>query len=366
MTLQEFRLRYRYDPTYDKLGEGGFAKVFRAQDLYRNRRVALKFYETALGDRYSVQKELDKMMQLSHPNLITYYGMEIVEVSTDDHPNAADRLQVGVMEYANGGDLDDFITAYPSMEQIAKVVREILSGLAYLHQNGIIHRDLKPQNILLSKTDSIWTAKIADFGLAKQTADSHLSSKLLGTVEYIAPEQLDPLQFGNNGRLDTNVDLWALGVILAEIFTGEPPFGSRADGLTHDQVMTNILQTDPAPKLRSISSPYREAVLWCLRKHAKERASSATAILELLEGKRQAPSLQAETPKAVHLPVATLFERVAIVVISTFFTPLAGYAYYLLAKRVNPLKGQSLWLFWWVGVVGFVVFYSLMWLLFSL
>lgn len=120
MNLTEFRKRYRYDPSYDKIGEGGFAKVYKARDMYYNRDVALKFYYGSLGDRYSVQAELDKVVRLDHPNLIKYYGVETLDAPEEDWRANDGKVQVGIMEYANGGDLDDFMTSFPTIEAIQK------------------------------------------------------------------------------------------------------------------------------------------------------------------------------------------------------------------------------------------------------
>lgn len=299
MNLTEFRKHYQYDPIYDKIGEGGFAKVYKARDVYYRRDVALKFYFGSLGDRYSVQAELDKVVRLQHPNLVQYYGVETIDAPEDDWRANDGKVQVGIMEYANGGDLDDFMTTFPSMAVIQQVVREILDGLAYLHDNGIIHRDIKPQNILMhKKSRGGVVVKIADFGLARQTQDEHQSSKLLGTVEYIAPEQLDVAKYGIDGKLSTNVDLWGLGIILAEIFTGEPPFGSRAEGVSHEQVMFNILKSAPNSHIAQVEQPYRDMIYWCLRKHAGERAKSAHELIALLEGRQAAPTFSATPPPA--------------------------------------------------------------------
>jgi serine/threonine protein kinase len=362
MNLTEFRKRYRYDPSYDKIGEGGFAKVYKARDMYYNRDVALKFYYGSLGDRYSVQAELDKVVRLDHPNLIKYYGVETLDAPEEDWRANDGKVQVGIMEYANGGDLDDFMTSFPTIEAIQKIAREILEALAYLHDNHIIHRDIKPQNILMHKNGNTWTVKIADFGLARQTEDSHLSSKLLGTVEYIAPEQLDVAQFGINGKLSTNVDLWGLGIILAEIFTGETPFGSRAEGVSHEQVMFNVLKKDSSVSLQNVVQPYRDMINWCLRKHATERVQSAHDLLAMLDGGKKAPAFEQKTPPTNTETPLNQTTLTAIVVLSTFFTPIVGLLYYLNLRSSQPLNAQRVARILPIAVICWVIAWSIVYL----
>lgn len=362
MNITEFRKRYRYDPSYDKIGEGGFAKVYKARDMYYNRDVALKFYYGSLGDRYSVQAELDKVVSLDHPNLIKYYGVETLDAPEDDWRANDGKVQVGIMEYANGGDLDDFMTSFPDTEAIKKIAREILEALAYLHDNGIMHRDIKPQNILMHKKGNTYTVKIADFGLARQTTDSHLSSKLLGTVEYIAPEQLDTAQFGINGKLFTNVDLWGLGIILAEIFTGETPFGSRAEGVTHEQVMFNILKKDPSVSLQTVIQPYRDMISWCLRKNASERVQSAHDLIAMLNGTQKAPTFEKKVPAPIiEMPLSQV-TLTAVVVLSIFFTPIVGLLYYLNLRSSQPFNAQRVARILPIAVICWVIAWSVVYL----
>ncbi len=281
MTLQEFRQRYQYIPERDLLGKGGFAKVYKALDVVENRTVALKFYQGNPNDKYGVMEELRKAVTLSHPNLIRYFNA--VQLQNDASSFEDEGIQVAIVEYANSGDFNDFILSFPDTATILKVVRGILKGLDYLHQHGIVHRDIKPQNLLMHRAQRQWDCKIADFGLAKRLEGGGQSSKLMGTVEYMAPEQFNVKKFGINEQLGTNVDLWSLGVILYELFTGSLPFGNTKEGADHREVMVNIMEKE-LTDMKNIMEPFRSVIKACLVKSATQRAATAKEVLAILEG----------------------------------------------------------------------------------
>lgn len=351
MTLQEFRQRYQYDLEKDKLGEGGFAKVFRAYDTKKKRTVALKFYAGNIGERYGLREEMQKVTDCQHTNLIEYYDLQLL--TTPDAFDADAKTQVAVIEYANAGDLNDFMKSFPSMENINRVVAGILQGLAYLHEKGIVHRDIKPQNILMHKTANIWTAKIADFGLAKQLNQGLVSSKLLGTMEYMAPEQFDVRKYGKNRQLSTNVDLWSLGGILYEMFLGELPFGGRNDGISQEQVMRNILQK-PITKqdLTEVPPPYNQIIAWCLIKNAALRVQTADELLNVLNGtshfKPDTIDTAASTPKLYNEEDFSTAEKVLLFMGNVAFSPLVSIIIHFVVKKQAPQKSRTaLSIAWW-------------------
>ena len=355
MTLQEFRQRYQYDIKTDRLGEGGFAKVYKATDTLMKRTVALKFYHGDSKDKYGVIEELKKVTKIRHKNLVRYYDSVLLHAPTVYDPNAS--MQVAIIEYANAGDLNDFIKTFPSLEEIKQVVGGLLEGLNYLHEHGVIHRDIKPQNILLHKEAGVWITKVADFGLAKKIEqEGHVSSKLLGTVEYMAPEQFNTQKYGINGQLSTNLDLWALGIILFELFTGELPFGGRNDGVSHEQMMFNIMHKNVVPifEEEEIIQPYRAMISWCLLKDAKERVQTANELLKLLNGNLDAKVVESSNSKkhavAKTKPKDTLkaSHKNIIFVGNVLFSPLFGLGIYFLWKNKQPNKAiEVLSLAWW-------------------
>ncbi len=349
MTLKEFRGRYRYDPHTDILGKGGFAKVYKAYDTLMQRNVAIKFYEGDIGDKYGVLEELKKVIGLKHVNLIMYYDAVSLASPSIYDENAT--MQAAIIELANAGDLNEYMKTFPSVTSLKKIVGDILKGLGHLHENGVIHRDIKPQNILLNRQNGIWTAKIADFGLAKRISqEGAQSSRLLGTMEYMAPEQFATKKFGVNGQLGTNVDLWSFGVILFEMFTGDLPFGGRNEGISHEQVMLRIMQKDIAEEIEDIIEPFQTIIRWSLVKKAGNRVANADELLKLLEGgekvqrsisRRIVESSQSE----VELSQA---QKRWLFVGNVLLSPLLGLILFVVWRKKYKVKSQqALNLTWW-------------------
>jgi serine/threonine protein kinase len=189
------------------------------------------------------------------------------------------------MEYLDGGDVKNYIKS--NSEHLDKLLKDILAALSYLHANGIIHRDLKPQNILIKQTPTGPIAKITDFGISKTlNSDQHTSSSvLLGSIEYMAPEQFNPEKYGINGKINTNVDLWSFGCLTYELVTGESVFGNRSGNTRQEEVMSKILTGDIVLKIGQLSDPYRQIVERCLVKNADQRARNAKELIKLFAEK---------------------------------------------------------------------------------
>lgn len=283
--VMNFRDRYKFDAAKDFIGKGGFSKVYRAEDLVRNRTVALKFYSGIASEKYDIINEINRMEDIVHPNLIRYYDADIIQ--SVNALGEKEQIQVGIIEYANAGDIGLFFKEKRNAEVTHGIIEGILKGLQYLHEHNIVHRDLKPKNILLSQTGSVITAKIADFGISKKIdmEDMGASSQLLGSVEYMAPEQFAPAVYGIGGKIDTNADLWSLGIILYEMFADKLPFGSRTKGITYEQILNNILFQDLNIDYSLVPQPYSTIIKACLVKHASKRAQTAEQLLAVLEGR---------------------------------------------------------------------------------
>ena len=201
----------------EKIGGGGQGEVFRAHDERFDKDVALKILPLkALSDdaaRKRFRQEAQAVGKLSHPNIATafYFGEE----------NGIDFL---VTEYISGAGLDEKLAKGPlPQETVVALGIELASGLEAAHREGIIHRDLKPGNLRITETGQL---KILDFGLAEliepgiDAASAEtvtLTMTLTGTLPYMAPEQFD-------GISDPRTDLWAAGVVLYELATGQLPF----------------------------------------------------------------------------------------------------------------------------------------------
>jgi serine/threonine protein kinase len=269
--------QYEFNPATDLIAKGGFAEVYLAYDRNLNKKVAIKRFVKDAGTAGSVIKEIQKSIDLNHPNIIRYFNCFTQEYK--DHLGRTITEEYGVMEYANAGHLGDIIEGrrMVSESQFREIIAGIQAGLQYLHSQEppVIHRDLKPSNILLVEKNGQLIAKIADFGISKATGSGTITATatgMLGTIEYMAPEQLDMNKYGINGQLTPAVDLWALGCIIFEYYTGTAPFGKQTQGSTPPQIIHKILYTEPSEKqLDKIPEAHRALVKGYLRKGAGER-----------------------------------------------------------------------------------------------
>lgn len=194
-----------------KLARGGMATVYLANDLRLTRVVAVKVMHEGLGDDQDFAAKFDRearaAARLSHPNVVSVFDQGI----------DAGRPYI-VMEYVEGCTLRHMITREAPFEPLRalELLLPVANALAAAHEAGLIHRDIKPENVLISDRGQI---KVADFGLAKaisaQTATA--TGMLIGTVSYIAPELV------THGRADPRCDVYALGVVLYELLTGQKP-----------------------------------------------------------------------------------------------------------------------------------------------
>ena len=195
--------RYRLESEIDR---GGMGVVYRAHDTVLDRDVAVKVLSEAIldsGGRERLLNEARATARLNHPNIVSVYDA-----------GEADGSPYVVMELVEGGSLHSHRPR--DLDTIVAIARQISAALDHAHSNGFIHRDLKPENVLLARDGS---AKLSDFGLARSIT-SRVTSEgtITGTVFYLAPEQV----LGH--EIDGRVDLYALGVVLYELTTGQLPF----------------------------------------------------------------------------------------------------------------------------------------------
>jgi serine/threonine-protein kinase len=256
-----------------KIGAGGMGEVYLAEDSRLNRRVALKF----LPDQYASDEEFKERFKrearaaaaLNHPNIITIH--EVAEYEA--RPFIA-------MEYVEGGSLKELIAGGGlSIDRIIDIAGQICEALAKAHQAGIVHRDVKPQNVLIDKDGRL---RILDFGLAKVKKEAMLTQfgTTVGTVAYMSPEQ------ARGEDVDHRTDIWALGVVLHEMLTGEMPFKGE-----HEQaVIYAILNAEPHP-LTSVAPKapleLEEIVNRALAKRPEERYQAVSEMLNHLRLARE-------------------------------------------------------------------------------
>ncbi len=263
------------------LGAGGMGEVYRAHDTRLGRDVALK----VLRERESVERferEARAVAALSHPNILAIH-----DVGTD-----GGRAYVA-MELLQGETLRERLTAGPlPLRKALEIGAEIARGLAAAHAAGIVHRDLKPDNVWITREGGV---KILDFGLARSVVPAGMADKtrtdvtvpgtVLGTVAYMAPEQVRGEAAG------PAADVFALGVVLYEMLSGRQPFRAA----TAPETMTAILREDPPP-LEAVPPAVERVVRRCLEKRPAERFQSSGDLsfaLATLSTSGSAPSLQA-------------------------------------------------------------------------
>lgn len=195
------------------IGVGGFASVRAAYDKETNLKVAVKTLEKNSGTDAFLQREIDIMRTVQHPNVVR--TIDIFESALNYHI---------VMEYLPKGSLFDLMKPYRKFDEnfVRGLMGQILRGLVYLHSNGIAHRDLKPENILLDGEDPL-CAKIADFGLSNfyEECSGVLMKTLIGTPQFVAPELVKNEAYG------MEVDLWAVGMMTFNMLTGVLPFSEE-------------------------------------------------------------------------------------------------------------------------------------------
>ena len=250
----------------EKLGEGGMGVVYKAEDLRLQRPVALKFLPlNSLGNEEAKARflrEARAAAALQHPNICTVHEID-----------EADGRMFIAMAYLEGDDLTKGIErGRLSVERLLDIAMQVARGLQEAHSKGVVHRDIKPANIMDTTTGQ---AVLMDFGLAQlASAASKLSREgtRVGTSLYMSPEQTT----GEN--LDHRTDIWALGVVLYEMVTGQTPFQGHYEqailySILHEEPPAiTALRTDIAPELERIVNK-------CLAKRAQERYQTVSDLL---------------------------------------------------------------------------------------
>ena len=249
----------------EKLGEGGMGVVYKALDTSLNRNVALKFLPSHLTSDPSLRRrfinEAKAASALDHPNICTIHEIN----KTDD-----DQLYI-CMAYYEGESLSQKIKKGPlPFNESMKIFGQLAHGLMAAHEEKIIHRDIKPGNIIITEKGE---AKIVDFGLATLAGEKITESvSTKGTIAYMAPEIIN----GSPG--DQRSDLWALGIVLFEMLTGQLPF----KGDYPEPVMYSIVNEEPetlAQYLTNIPESLQNVIDKLLKKDPNERYQSIQDML---------------------------------------------------------------------------------------
>ena len=265
MAVQDTLINTLFDGRYRvirRLGSGGMANVYLAEDEELGRRVAIK----VLDDRHAkdeqfverFRREAKNAASLSHPNIVSIY----------DRGEAEGTFYIA-MEYIEGRSLKELIVARGPLAigQAVAYARQILGAIRFAHRKGIVHRDIKPHNVL---ADSDGRLKVTDFGIARAGAASQMTEagSIIGTAQYLSPEQ------ARGAPVDQRSDLYSVGVVLYELLTGSVPF----TGDTPVEIAMKHISSVPEPpsaKRPEVPHDLDLVVLRALAKDPKERFQSA-------------------------------------------------------------------------------------------
>jgi tRNA A-37 threonylcarbamoyl transferase component Bud32 len=252
----------------DVIGHGGMGEVYRG--LGKDRVVAIKVLPQKFAGQSDFRKrfarEAETMTLLEHPNIVRMY----------DYGETDDGIPYMAMEYVEGQELSDLLRERGQLpfETVLPFIREFAAALDYAHSKGFVHRDIKPSNIMVrSDEDGQLHPVLMDFGVAKiQDAHTHLTGTgAVGTIDYMAPEQIREA-----GSVDNRADIYAMGLVLYEILTGQRPF----QGNPAQVMFAHLQQPAPDPRKTNPDIPGRVAntILRALAKRPDDRYSSAQAM----------------------------------------------------------------------------------------
>ncbi|WP_288467120.1 Stk1 family PASTA domain-containing Ser/Thr kinase [uncultured Curtobacterium sp.] len=274
MIDQRYRVRSR-------IARGGMATVYLATDVRLERRVAIKIMHGHLADDQAFRErfiqEARSAARLSHPNLVGVYDQ-----------GAEDDTAYIVMEYIPGITLRDLLQEHHALtpEQATDILRAVLAGLASAHRAGIVHRDLKPENVLLADDGRI---KLGDFGLARATtANTATGAALLGTIAYLSPELV------TRGAADSRSDIYALGIMLYEMLTGEQPYkGDQPMQIAYQHA--NDIVPAPSAAVPGVPPELDDLVAWATARDPEDRPRDARELLDHMSGNQQRATGQYRT-----------------------------------------------------------------------
>ncbi len=286
ITLGKYQLR-------EQLGHGGMASVYRAYHPQLDRFVAVKTLRGELVDDPEFlarfQREAKIVASLRHASIVQVFDADM-----------QDGIYYMVMELLEGDTLKARLSDYRArgetmpLGEVVRVMLDVLDGLAYAHSEGMIHRDIKPANIMLTKRGQ---AVITDFGIAQIVGATRytLSGALMGTLNYMAPEQ------GMQNQSDVRSDLYSLGIVLYEMLTGKPPFDADTPLAI---LMKHVNEPLPLPSLTEAQVPatFEKVLLKVLSKNSDDRYQSAEEMAQAIRAAAEEAGVQ--LPDRISLPLS--------------------------------------------------------------
>ncbi len=258
--------RYR---VINRLGTGGMADVFLAQDEQLGRKVALKLLHRRFAEDPDFverfRREAQSAAGLQHPNVVSVYDR-----------GTFDGTYYIAMEYLPGRSLKDLIRQEAPLDPLRAIdiAIQILKAARFAHREGVIHRDLKPHNVIV---DDSGHAKVTDFGIARAGAsDMTETGSIMGTAQYLSPEQ------AQGHSVSAGSDLYSVGVVLYEMLTGRVPFDAES-AVTIALKHVSEAPVPPSAINPSVPPELDQTVMWVLNKNASDRPADADQLIGVLE-----------------------------------------------------------------------------------
>ncbi len=264
MTLQNGKMIAGRYVIEEKIGSGGMADVYKANDVKLGRTVAIKVLKPELSsDATFVNKfraEAQSAAGLEHPNIVNVYDVGVQE-----------GCYYIVMEYIPGVTLKSYIEKKGKLNyrETLSIAIQVARGIQAAHSNNIIHRDIKPQNIIISSDGKV---KVTDFGIARAASEDTIHSDVMGSVHYASPEQ------ARNGYVSNRSDIYSLGIVMYEMVTGHVPF----DGDSAVEVAIKHLQDEmvsPSADAPDLPISLEKIILKCTQKSADRRYDTIDSLL---------------------------------------------------------------------------------------
>ncbi len=278
-----------------RLGSGGMADVYLAEDQQLGRKVALKLLHRRFAEDPDFverfRREAQAAAGLQHPNVVSVYDR-----------GAFDGTYYIAMEYLPGRTLKQVIRQDAPIDPIRAIdiTIQILKAARFAHRRGVIHRDLKPHNVIVDESDH---AKVTDFGIARAGAsDMTETGSIMGTAQYLSPEQ------AQGHAVSEASDLYSVGVVLYELVTGRVPFDAEA-AVTIALKHVSEAPVPPTTVTPAVPIELEQVILWALNKDPAHRPADADQLIHALEQARAAilaGSLGQRTADMAALPIAAV------------------------------------------------------------
>src|SRR5947209_5912217 len=278
-----------------RLGSGGMADVYCAEDQQLGRKIALKLLHRRFAEDPGFverfRREAQSAAGLQHPNVVSVYDR-----------GEYDGTYYIAMEYLPGRTLKQVVRQDAPLDPVRAIdlTLQILKAARFAHRRGVIHRDLKPHNVIVDESDH---AKVTDFGIARAGAsDMTETGSIMGTAQYLSPEQ------AQGHAVSAGSDLYAIGVVLYELLTGRVPFDADSAVTI---ALKHVSEPPVAPRAINPTIPreLEQIVLWTLSKNPAQRPRDADQLIDALEKARERIVSGTQGHRTAVVPIVPVIEH---------------------------------------------------------